>query len=87
MDDIIIGIKSTALKFGNKTKTYLSGFSVVMITGLILSGVLISQTWPYYTAVGLVGTHLANQVQIKSLKENIINMYLSVNLQNLFFSF
>ncbi|XP_029041296.2 4-hydroxybenzoate polyprenyltransferase, mitochondrial [Osmia bicornis bicornis] len=62
MDDIIIGIKSTALKFGNKTKTYLSGFSAVMITGLILSGVLVSQTWPYYTAVGLVGTHLTNQI-------------------------
>lgn len=62
MDDVIIGIKSTALKFGDKSKIYLSGFSTVMITGLIASGILAAQTWPYYTAVGLVGTHLVNQV-------------------------
>lgn len=62
MDDVIIGIKSTALKFGDKSKIYLSGFSTVMITGLIASGILAAQTWPYYTAVGLVGTHLVNQI-------------------------
>ncbi|CAK9804445.1 4-hydroxybenzoate polyprenyltransferase, mitochondrial [Anthophora plagiata] len=62
MDDVIIGVKSTALKFGDKTKIYLSGFSAAMITGLVTSGLLITQTWPYYAAVGLVGTHLANQI-------------------------
>lgn len=64
MDDVIVGIKSTALKFGNKTKLYLSGFSTIMITGLLASGILTAQTWPYYTAVGLVGTHLVDQVCI-----------------------
>lgn len=64
MDDVIVGIKSTALKFGNETKLYLSGFSTIMITGLLASGILTAQTWPYYTAVGLVGTHLVNQVCI-----------------------
>ncbi|XP_076767227.1 ubiquinone biosynthesis protein COQ2, mitochondrial [Xylocopa sonorina] len=62
MDDVIVGIKSTALKFGDRTKIYLSGFSAAMITGLIVSGILAAQTWPYYTAVGLVGTHLVNQI-------------------------
>ncbi|XP_071863353.1 ubiquinone biosynthesis protein COQ2, mitochondrial [Bombus fervidus] len=62
VDDVIVGIKSTALKFGNKTKFYLSGFSTIMITGLLASGILTAQTWPYYTAVGLVGTHLVNQI-------------------------
>ncbi|XP_053995623.1 4-hydroxybenzoate polyprenyltransferase, mitochondrial [Hylaeus anthracinus] len=62
MDDIIIGIKSTALKFGDRTKMYLSGFSSTMITGLLTSGILTAQTWPYYTAVGLVGSHLGNQI-------------------------
>ncbi|KOC66330.1 4-hydroxybenzoate polyprenyltransferase, mitochondrial [Habropoda laboriosa] len=61
VDDVILGVKSTALKFGDKTKIYLSGFSGAMITGLIASGLLIAQTWPYYAAVGLVSTHLANQ--------------------------
>lgn len=62
MDDVIVGIKSTALKFEDETKVYLSGFSAAMITGLITAGVFAAQTWPYYAAVGLVGTHLANQV-------------------------
>lgn len=62
VDDIIVGIKSTALKFGDRTKVYLTGFSITMLTGLITSGVLTAQTWPYYGAVGLVGVHLANQV-------------------------
>ena len=35
-----------------------------MITGLLTSGILTTQTWPYYTALGLVGTHLGNQVYI-----------------------
>ncbi|XP_076179098.1 ubiquinone biosynthesis protein COQ2, mitochondrial isoform X2 [Ptiloglossa arizonensis] len=62
IDDIIIGVKSTALKFGNRTKIYLSAFSSIMITGLITSGILTEQTWPYYTALGLIGTHFANQI-------------------------
>lgn len=61
-DDAAIGIKSTALKFDDKTKLYLAGFGTMMITGLITSGLLVSQTWPYYTAVGLVGTHITNQI-------------------------
>ncbi|XP_076646377.1 ubiquinone biosynthesis protein COQ2, mitochondrial [Halictus rubicundus] len=60
--DVIVGIKSTALKFGDRTKLFLSGFSTAMITSLITSGVVVSQTWPYYTAVGLVSMHLANQI-------------------------
>lgn len=62
VDDIAVGVKSTALKFGDKSKIYLSGFSTTMVTGLIASGVLTAQTWPYYTAVGLVAAHLANQI-------------------------
>ncbi|XP_017891281.2 4-hydroxybenzoate polyprenyltransferase, mitochondrial [Ceratina calcarata] len=62
VDDAIVGVKSTALKFGDRTKRYLSGFSTITTTGLIASGVLAAQTWPYYTAVGLVAGHLANQI-------------------------
>ncbi|XP_033326843.2 ubiquinone biosynthesis protein COQ2, mitochondrial [Megalopta genalis] len=60
--DAIVGIKSTALKFGDKTKIYLTGFGTTMIASLITSGIIVSQTWPYYTAVGLVSVHLVNQI-------------------------
>jgi len=62
MDDILLGIKSTAIKFGEDTKFYLSSFGIVMIASLIASGVLTTQTWPYYTAVGLIATHISNQI-------------------------
>lgn len=64
MDDILLGMKSTAIKFGEDTKFYLSGFGIVMITSLITTGVLTTQTWPYYTAVGVIATHISNQVKM-----------------------
>ncbi|XP_011298854.1 4-hydroxybenzoate polyprenyltransferase, mitochondrial [Fopius arisanus] len=62
VDDILLGIKSTALKFGDKTNLYLSGFGASMIGSLITSGIMSDQTWPYYTAVTLVAGHLVNQI-------------------------
>jgi 4-hydroxybenzoate polyprenyltransferase len=61
---MLLGIKSTALKFGDKTKFYLSGFGSAMISSLIISGFYAHQTFPYYTAVGLVSTHLFYQVKL-----------------------
>ncbi|XP_034952314.1 4-hydroxybenzoate polyprenyltransferase, mitochondrial [Chelonus insularis] len=68
VDDLRLGIKSTALKFGDRTNLYLSGFGTSMITSLIIAGVQSGQTWPYYTAVTLVAGHLAEQ--ISTLKIN-----------------
>ncbi|KAI8495488.1 Para-hydroxybenzoate--polyprenyltransferase, mitochondrial precursor (PHB:polyprenyltransferase) [Branchiostoma belcheri] len=61
-DDVLIGVKSTALRFGENTRAWLSGFSAAMVSGLMLSGLMCEQTWPYYAAVGLTGAHLYNQV-------------------------
>lgn len=58
----MIGIKSTALRFGDKTKLWLTGFSTAMICGLTVSGMVCDQTWPYYATVGLVSAHLAQQI-------------------------
>lgn len=62
MDDLIVGIKSTALRFGDNTKIWLTAFSAAMISGLLTSGYVCDQTWPFYGAVGLVGAHLAQQI-------------------------
>ncbi|KAF6371552.1 coenzyme Q2, polyprenyltransferase [Rhinolophus ferrumequinum] len=61
-DDALIGIKSTALLFRDKTKQWLSGFSVAMLGALSLVGVNSGQTAPYYTALAAVGAHLAHQI-------------------------
>lgn len=61
-DDIQIGVKSTALRFGENTKIWLSGFTAAMLSGLSLAGVATEQTVAYYAAVGVVGAHLIQQI-------------------------
>jgi len=61
-DDIVLGIKSTALKFEENTKYWLTGFATSMTSSLLLTGYICEQTWPYYTALAFVGMHLARQI-------------------------
>lgn len=61
-DDVIIGIKSTALKLGEATPRWLAGFGVTMISGLLAVGHNAGQTWPYYLTVALVAGHLTKQI-------------------------
>jgi len=61
-DDIVLGIKSTALKFGDNTNLWLSGFSLSMTSSLLFTGYICEQTWPYYTSVALVAIQLARTV-------------------------
>lgn len=62
VDDALLGIKSTAIRFGDNTKLWLSGFTTAMISGLITTGVVCEQTWPYYSSVGIISAHLAHQI-------------------------
>lgn len=62
IDDVQAGIKSTALRFGDNTKLWLSGFSTVMLSSLVAAGISCDQTWPYYTSIAMVGGHLVQQI-------------------------
>ncbi|XP_077087872.1 4-hydroxybenzoate polyprenyltransferase, mitochondrial [Siphateles boraxobius] len=61
-DDLKVGVKSTALRFQENTKLWLSGFTGVMLSGLVLAGVNVDQTLPYYCAVSAVAIHLVHQI-------------------------
>ncbi|XP_023143909.1 4-hydroxybenzoate polyprenyltransferase, mitochondrial [Amphiprion ocellaris] len=61
-DDIKVGVKSTALKFQEQTKPWLSGFSVAMMSGLVVAGINANQTLPYYAVLTTVGIHLTHQI-------------------------
>ncbi|VDO51149.1 unnamed protein product [Onchocerca flexuosa] len=61
-DDLIVGIKSTALLFGDKTKYWLNGFGALTLLGLGATGVMVQQTWPFYSALAATGAHLAWQI-------------------------
>lgn len=61
-DDMEIGIKSTALKFGDDTKIWLTGFAAAMTGCLTLAGLNCGLAYPYYLATGAVTAHIALQI-------------------------
>jgi 4-hydroxybenzoate polyprenyltransferase len=67
-DDKLLGMKSTAIKFGDNTKYWLSFFGTGMISGLVASGMQCDQTWPYYLSVIYVASHLADQIYSLDIK-------------------
>lgn len=71
-DDILIGVKSTALLFGDQTKFWLAGFSAVMLSSLVLVGINSAQTWPYYVGLGGVASHLAWQIKTLDISKSSV---------------
>ena len=61
-DDLALGMKSTALRFGDATPQWLAGFSAAMMASLAMAGAVAGQSWPYYLGLGAVGLHVGNQV-------------------------
>lgn len=53
LDDLNVGIKSTAIKFGDQTHNWLKLFSTSMIGNFLAVGYLTDQVWPYYA--GIIG--------------------------------
>lgn len=58
----MIGVKSTALRFGDRTKLWLTGFGAGMIGNLYLLGGLTEQPAVYYYGLTGVALHLAWQL-------------------------
>ncbi|KAH9496318.1 Para-hydroxybenzoate--polyprenyltransferase, mitochondrial precursor (PHB:polyprenyltransferase) [Bulinus truncatus] len=61
-DDMLIGVKSTAIRLGEQTKPWMIAFITGMTTGLTATGLLSEMTWPYYTAVGITAARLIQQI-------------------------
>ncbi|CAI2173498.1 18931_t:CDS:2 [Funneliformis geosporum] len=62
--DSLVGVKSTALLFGDKTRHWLTLFSGSMLSFLILAGYMNGNDYPYYIiSVMGAGSHLAWQLR------------------------
>eukprot|EP00898_Chlorokybus_atmophyticus_P003277 jgi/Chlat1/3950/Chrsp26S04035 len=61
-DDALIGVKSTALRFGDRTPIWLTGFTACTVAGLAAAGSAAQIGWPFYAAVAAGGAHLGWQV-------------------------
>jgi len=57
-DDLLVGVKSTALRLGKDTSTWLLGFDAAMMVLLVLCGIAADIGWLYYVGVLAVAVHL-----------------------------
>lgn len=62
-DDLLIGVKSTALRLGSDTKMWLRAFSIVMLSHLVTAGCAVDQSLLYFVGLGGVGYHLHRQIE------------------------
>jgi 4-hydroxybenzoate polyprenyltransferase len=61
-DDALVGIRSTALRFGERTALFLSGCYAATLALLALTGWLAGLGWAFYVALALPAALLARQV-------------------------
>ncbi len=61
-DDALIGVKSTALKFGRATKPWLAGFYGLTLLLMLAAGLTAGLGWPFVVGVAGVALHFAWQV-------------------------
>ncbi|XP_038995488.1 4-hydroxybenzoate polyprenyltransferase, mitochondrial-like [Hibiscus syriacus] len=61
-DDIKVGVKSTALRFGDTTKEWTTGFGIACISSLALSGYNADIGWPYYAFLTAASGQMAWQI-------------------------
>ncbi|CAD5328837.1 unnamed protein product [Arabidopsis thaliana] len=61
-DDVKVGVKSTALRFGDNTKLWLTGFGTASIGFLALSGFSADLGWQYYASLAAASGQLGWQI-------------------------
>lgn len=83
IDDLIIGVRSTALTFGKDTKKWLTAFSCVMTSCLTSTGLICDMTWPYYASLALITAHIGQQVShpFTSNISIIINFFTDIYIE------
>jgi len=68
-DDIIVGMKSTALKFGPNTPVCLGCFATLMLSCLTYSGWMVGQSLPYFTSLAIISAHLSHQIYTLDIED------------------
>ncbi|CAA7037430.1 unnamed protein product [Microthlaspi erraticum] len=61
-DDVKVGVKSTALRFGENTKLWLTGFGTASMGFLALSGLSADLGWQYYASLAAASGQLGWQI-------------------------
>ncbi|GMJ06423.1 HYPERSENSITIVE RESPONSE-LIKE LESION 1, polyprenyltransferase 1 [Hibiscus trionum] len=61
-DDLKVGIKSTALKFGESSKEWITSFAIACIGSFALTGYNAALGWPFYACLAAASAQLAWQI-------------------------
>ncbi|KAG0474716.1 hypothetical protein HPP92_014402 [Vanilla planifolia] len=62
-DDLRVGVKSTALRFGSSTKGWITGFGAACVTCLTISGYnAMLAAWPFYPFLAAAATQMGWQI-------------------------
>lgn len=61
-DDILVGVKSTALRFGSETSKWLTFFGAASVGSMVAAGATVGLGSIYYASVGAVAAHYAWQL-------------------------
>ncbi|XP_075523588.1 4-hydroxybenzoate polyprenyltransferase, mitochondrial isoform X2 [Primulina tabacum] len=70
-DDLRVGVKSTALRFGDSSKKWITGFGIACITSLALSGYNANLAWPYFSFLMAASSQLAWQIMTVDLSSRV----------------
>ena len=62
-DDLALGVHSTAMKFADKGKAWISGFYIAAIVLWVYGGVALQMTWGYYVGIAIVAGHFLWQMR------------------------
>jgi 4-hydroxybenzoate polyprenyltransferase len=69
-DDLRISVKSTAIRFGNNSRSMIAGFYTVFVVLLLGVGITAAAGPIYYTGVALTAAHLSWQVVTVQLEDS-----------------
>lgn len=61
-DDLKLGLKSAAIRFGDQGKQWLSGFYALTVLCWVGGGYAMGMAWPYFVVMAIIALHLAWQI-------------------------
>lgn len=62
-DDLKLGLKSAAIRFGDKGKQWLGGFYALTMVLWVWAGYAMGMSWAYFVIMVAIGLHLAWQIK------------------------
>lgn len=66
-DDLKLGVKSTAMRFGEHGKAWIGGFYVATIALWLYAGIDLHMSWVYFVVLAVIAGHFTWQMRVFSL--------------------